>query len=98
MKRAIYGEGNYQLAPAYHSHQVARIIWNGKTQNEKDALFTKFLRCKPKQRNLDPVITSSDGNFKIPKTQKLAKKPGQRKRPRNAKTKTVVTIRYFSHS
>ena len=42
------------------------------------------------QRNNDDV-TSSDGSLTVPLVARVASKPGQRKRPLNAKTTTKTT-------
>ncbi|XP_076030215.1 uncharacterized protein LOC143018598 [Oratosquilla oratoria] len=92
MKRALYGEGSYQLAPGYHTHKIARITWIGKSKTEKEALFMKFLKSKPKQCSKKKYVTSTDGLYTIPRMPRVARKPGQTKRPRNAKTRTIRVV------
>ncbi|XP_076039143.1 uncharacterized protein LOC143024181 isoform X2 [Oratosquilla oratoria] len=92
MKRALYGEGSYQLAPGYSTHKIARIIWISKSKNEKEALFMKFLKSKAKQRSKEQYVTSIDGLYTIPRMPRVAKKPCQTKRPRNAKTRTIRVV------
>ncbi|KAK8380748.1 hypothetical protein O3P69_007995 [Scylla paramamosain] len=86
MRRALRGESNFQLAPAFSKFKITISAWNNKTEDEKEACFTKFLNAKIKDDN--NYITSTDGQLSIPKPQRLAKKPGQKTRA----TRTRTTI------
>ena len=50
---------------------------------EKETMFQKFLKGVPKKQK---IVKSTDGQLFIPKTQQTAKKPGQRKRVKCART------------
>ena len=84
MKRALHGMGNFLIAPWMATCKVSQINWAAKTEEEKEKLFQKFLKGVPKK---EKTITSTDGRLKLPKTQKVAKKPGQRKRIKSARTR-----------
>ena len=88
MRRSLHVQGNYTLAPWTKKFQVSTVVWESKTEEEKEQVFQKLLRFtvqKPK------TVTSSDGKLTIPKTPTTARKPGQRKRVRNAKTTTITS-------
>ena len=57
--RALRGEGNFQLAPAFSKFKITISAWNNKTEEEKEAYFTKFLNAKIKDDKNS--ITSTDG-------------------------------------
>ena len=86
VRAALHGQGNYELAPWARKFQVTQVCWDNKGSPEKRKMLTRLLRFKHvSERN----IVSSDGNLTIPKTPRTAKKPGQRKRIKNAKTTTL---------
>ncbi|MPC27400.1 hypothetical protein E2C01_020570 [Portunus trituberculatus] len=91
MCRALRGEGNFQLAPAFSKFKITISAWNNKTEDEKEAYFTKFLNAKIKDDK--NYITSTDGQLSIPKPQRLAKKPGQKTRA--TRTRTTKTFFFF---
>jgi hypothetical protein len=64
--------------------QCTKIIWQNKSQKEKDSLFQKFLSFCLKKKSSS--VTSTDGKLTIPNTGVCAEKPGQKKRVKNAKT------------
>jgi hypothetical protein len=67
--------------------QCTKIIWQSKHQKEIDTLLQRFLTHGLKKQNVaTKSVTSTDGTLTIPQTYKCARKPGQRKRVRNAKT------------
>ena len=82
-RRALYGHGNYELAPWMSKCKVQHVHWTQKTDEEKATLYEKFLKGLPPNKH---TVSSTDGCLTIPKTAKTAKKPGQRKRVRSAKT------------
>lgn len=87
MRRALRGEGNFQLAPAFSKFKITISAWNNKTEDEKEAYFTKFLNAKIKDDK--NYITSTDGQLSIPKPQRLAKKPGQKTRATRTRTTSI---------
>lgn len=86
IRRALYGEGNYAMAPWTRKFQVSHVAWSTKSAEEKDALMKKFQRFTFRK---EKEISSSDGNLKIPKTPTTARKPNQKKRIRSTKTTTI---------
>ena len=86
MRRALRGNGNYELVPKLKNFVLQNFIWSTKTQDEKTAHFQKFLSLTAEKKG--KTMKSTDGGIEIPTTPSIAKKPGQRKRVRTAKTRT----------
>ena len=84
-RRALYSHGNYELAPWMSKFKVQYVHWTGKSDEEKEELYQKFMKGLPRKTK---TVISTDGRLTIPRTQKTAKKPGQRKRIRATKTRT----------
>ncbi len=85
MKRALYGMGNFQIAPWMAACKVSQTNWAAKSEEEKDKLFQKFLKGVPKKEK--KVKSTDGGRLEIPTTQKVARKPGQRKRIKSVRTR-----------
>ena len=86
MRRALHGHGNYELAPKLKHFFMPNSVWSSKTEDEKTIHFQKFLSVKAAKKEKN--IQSTDGGLEILRTPSIAKKPGQRKRVRTAKTRT----------
>ena len=84
MRRSLYGIGDFQIAPWMAKCKVNQINWATKSEEEKDKLFQKFLKGVPKKGQ---KMKSTDGRLEIPRTQKVARKPGQRKRVKSVRTR-----------
>ena len=84
-RRAIYGEGNYELASWMKKHKVSNMHWKMKTEEEKEQLFRRFMVGLPPKKK---EIISTDGCLSVPRTPRIARKPGQKKRVRNIRTRT----------
>jgi hypothetical protein len=57
------------------------------TTTEKEKIFARFL----KNRNLNTKhIQSSDGKLTLPSVKRLARKPGQRHRPKTVAARTIT--------
>jgi hypothetical protein len=84
-RRALYGEGNYELAPWMRKQKVSSMNWKMRTDEEKEQLFRKFMAGLPAKKQ---QVMSTDGCLKVPRTPKVARKPGQKKRIRNIRTRT----------
>jgi hypothetical protein len=87
LKRTLFGQGNYELECAFQHLYVPHTIWTSKTTTEKEKFFTRFL----KNRNLNTkMIQSSDGKLTVPVpiVKHLARKPGQRHRPKTVAART----------
>ena len=74
VRRALYGMGNYVLAPWMAKFKINQVNWSAKSKEEKEKWFLKFLEGKPK---VEKAVKSTDGRLTIPKTSKTARKPGQ---------------------
>ena len=84
VRRALYGMGNYVLAPWMAKFKINQVNWSAKSKEEKEKWFLKFLEGKPKA---EKAVKSTDGRLTIPTTSKTARKPGQRKRVKCVRTK-----------
>ena len=87
MKRALHGQGNYQIIPVLRAFVIPHTIWSGKCEEEQAAWFKKFLSATIKRK--EETLKSTDGDLEIPHTPRVARKPGQRKRTRSQKTVTI---------
>ena len=65
----------------------ASLVWIEPSTDQRERRLNQLLIFK--QRNND--VTSSDGSLAVPLVARVASKPGQRKRPLNAKTTTITT-------
>lgn len=82
IRGAIHGRGNFELANSSKHLFVFHTAWVAMSEQQRSKCLLKFIKHFD---NSDFQI-SGDGNLKIPTTSKIAKKPGQIKRVRNAKT------------
>ena len=86
LKRSLSGTGNYRLSGEYKKFKMAESAYRSKSKEERDQIFKKFLATDLRKTSPD-YIHSSDGRFSVlNKAKSTARKPGQRKRPRNEKT------------
>ena len=83
VRRVLYGIGNYVVTPWMSKYKISQANWAAKTETEKETWFLKFSKSAPK---VEKAVKSTDGRLTIPKTQKTAKKPSQRKRVKCART------------
>lgn len=89
LRRALHGDGNYKLVESFvKKHEVSYQTWESMDDTARDKRFNEFL--KDVGRTEKPVdIVSRDGEFRLPSTPRVAKKPKQRSRPRKTRTVTV---------
>ena len=59
MRRSLHGQGNYTLAPWTKKFQVSTVVWESKTEEEKEQVFQKLLRFTVQKLK---TVTSSDEN------------------------------------
>jgi hypothetical protein len=81
LQRAMYGLGNYELVSPFTRHHVSMAVWDEASPARKQLLFDGLMSVtgnRPSAR----TITSTDGEFTVVASPKVAKKPGQRKRAR----------------
>ena len=93
VKGALYGHGDFELNNVVCHMQCEKIIWQNKSQKEKDTLLQKFLLFGLKKKPESSSVTSTDGKLTIPNTGAWAKKPGQKKWVKNAKTFSCIKNR-----
>jgi len=87
LRRALYSHGNYTLAEPFMRFQTPHTDWQGKTSDEKQLLLEEFLVFTPTGK-CAKTVTSSNGVVTMPATPRIARKPGQRKRPRAERART----------
>ena len=74
-RRALYGQGNYELAPWVARFQVRHVDWVRKTEKEKEELYRKFKKGNKKTNK----IVSTDGKLTVPGLQRRQKNPASEK-------------------
>jgi len=50
VRRALHGQGNYQLASHVRQYEVVHVNWTTKTAEEREKLFNDFMSYKPRKR------------------------------------------------
>ena len=87
LQRALYNSGNYRLFGLNKKCCIREDIFRAKTPEDQNKYFVKFLNSNVSLPTPSSVyVTSTDGTYSvINKAAGVAKKPGQRKRPVNAK-------------
>jgi len=60
-------------------------VWHGNSKEENEILYTRFLKNKIFS---DSMVNATSAKFAVPRTKRLAKKPGQRHRPKTTSVKT----------
>ena len=86
-RRALHGQGNYELAPWMAKMRVPEMHWSQKTEEERESIYQKFMKGLPEKKK---ELISTDGLLAVPRTPKMARKPGQKKRIKNIKTRTKI--------
>ena len=67
--------------------KVTNVQWNQKSEEEKEQLYRKFMCGSPKKRK---EVLSTDRMLRVPRTPKVSKKPGQKKRLKHIRTRTKL--------
>ena len=89
-KRALYDEGNYRLSGRYKkTYLITRSAWKTLGEADQGRKVVDFLKDKKSLKsNNSKYIVSTYSDFQVPALN-VAKKPGQKSRPRSTKTKTL---------
>ena len=79
----MIAQGDLVIADHFQHHRIPFCRWNNLSQQEQKRRYDAFLtdtgiKCSSKPK----TVTSSDGSLTVTGTSKVARKPGQRKRPR----------------
>ena len=83
-RRALYGSGNYRLVKNQRIRfNIPKDTWRKMNDEDKSAKFKEFLKNQYKRK--PTTIKSTYANFVVTKPS-TARKPGQKKRVRVAKT------------
>lgn len=86
LRRSLHSEGNFRLAVGYEKYVISHLIWNSMSEAGKDEAFSRFLRNKTVNL-LGDQIQAKCSDFNIPLVQRVAKKPGQKTRPKQTRCK-----------
>lgn len=87
LARAITQTGDLLLSKDYRKCAIDPQQWAIKTQEQKDKLVAKFIKSRKPQRK--GTQTTSDGKLTVPIKPSAGQKPGQHRRRKAAKTKTL---------
>ena len=85
LRGALLGTGEFRLADSHRQFQSSKTEWVSKTNAQRLKLFKKFRSFVPTDGR---VLTSTDGKSEIIAPRTLGRKPGQRKRGVNERTRT----------
>ena len=94
VQRALIGQGDFVVSDDFANHRVPFCRWQTMSEDKRTALFNAFLSDSGHRGSKKvPTVVSSDGSLTVQGTNKVARKPGQTKRPRGERTtkKKVVT-------
>ena len=80
------------VVPRQEHYRIPDQLWRCKTSEEKNDIFSSFLHDKKRKHTHAAMITSTDGYVVPNKAKIVAKKPGQRKRPRTEKIQKRLKI------
>ena len=84
LQRSLYNTGNFRFHGVNRKFCIREDIFRSKTVEDQTKYFLNFIKSSLSK---PPHITSTDGQYSVPKkTKEAAKKPAQKKRPVNAKT------------
>ena len=76
MRRSLHGQRNYTLAPWTKKFQVSTVVWESKTEEEKEQVFQKLLRFtvqKPKTDFFRRKVDHSENTDNSEKTRPTKK-------------------------
>ena len=82
---ALIGTGEFRLAQTHRQFQMTKTEWVEKTKDQRQKIFKKFRNFIPTDEG---ILTSTDGQTDILAPRTHGRKPGQRKRGINERTKT----------
>ena len=89
VRGAIHGRGNFELASHARSLFISHENWLQMDSDQRKRQALKLASFKQVQS----VVTSTDAMLSIPLTSSIARKPGQTKRVRNAKTTSFKKVK-----
>jgi len=83
LQHALHGAGNFLLIGPFARHHVSYQCWVSMSDDRRTAAFRRFLSDTGNRQ--PPVhVQASDGGLTVLNATRVARKPGQRKRPRAA--------------
>lgn len=85
VRKAVHGQGNYELSPLATTFRVPHSVWMTMTSEAKEAAMSKFYKGTIRESKM---VVSCDQKLTIPATPKQAKKPGQKTRCKATRTKS----------
>jgi hypothetical protein len=94
VRRAVHGQGDFVLAPQYNKFYLQHMEWKILSDEQKANHMERLYQHLPKVQHQSEMVISDDGKLTVPNGQRLAKKPGQVKRPRSARTNSCPKSRH----
>ena len=83
VERAMIGQGDFVVADSFKHHCISYCHWQGLSEEQGSQQLRAFLADTGLKAKKDGTETSSDGVLTIQGTNKVARKPGQGRRPRS---------------
>jgi hypothetical protein len=95
VERALYGQGNYKLAPITAHYGVASRDWAVMGADQRKKKLWQFIRdTRPAKRS--NLVRSTGGKLKVRTTPSSSKKSGQGKRKRTERSRSAKKLRLGS--
>ena len=92
VQRAMIGQGDLVVANQFEHHRIPYCRWRNMSEKEQTEKYNAFLvDSGAKSCAKQNTVVSSDGTLTITGTNRIARKPGQRKRPRSERTTAKKT-------
>ena len=85
LRGALLGTGEFRLADTHQQFELTKTEWVSKTKAQRLRLYKRFRNFVPTDGR---ILTSTDGRTEIIAPRTLGRKPGQRKRGINERTRT----------
>ena len=86
LQRAMFGQGDYQLAPQFSRHYISYSKWMSTTPDRQEQLIKSFMSDAGVRVEASTTVTSTDGKLTVTGSPKVARKKNQLRRPRAERT------------
>jgi len=90
LQRALYGQGDFQLAPLFTKHSLSYVQWDRLGAEGRERRFGAFMGDSGVRITTNNV-TSSDGQLTVQGTNGVARKGNQTQRPRGHRSHRKMT-------
>ena len=86
LQRAMFGQGDHQLAPQFSKYYVPYSKWMSTTRERQEQLIKSFMSDAGVRVEASRTVTSIDGKLTVTGSPKVARKKNQLRRPRAKRT------------